>query len=177
MPLVRSAPRTWALALALALAAACLVAGCDDEPTRRPDFGGGSWDPPYPDPPWDPGPATGGGCTYGYGEDCPDAPLDCSDGPCLRGRCEEGGAEGGDVCVCDAGYAGLRCDACAEGYEALGLDCVPLGSGCDDSPCVYGTCRIRDGEAVCDCAAGYAGRLCDRCAAGYRPEALRCVPE
>ena len=39
-----------------------------------------------------------------------------------------------------------------------------------------GTCDDSSGMAVCTCNEGYQGALCDRCAAGFTPEAGACLP-
>jgi len=53
----------------------------------------------------------------------------------------------------------------------------PATDFCRTSPCVFGTCRERSEGFFCECAAGYAGQLCDECAVGHHPEGLRCVPD
>lgn len=152
------------------------LAGCGDEfddaeDSRQPD-------PSLrPDAYWDPGEDAPDACTYGYGEACPEAVVDCDDDPCVHGACvrsETGTAA--DFCTCDRGYAGERCDACAPSYEPDGLTCV-FRDPCAGGPCVFGTCRIDEDAAYCDCFVGYAGELCDTCADGYRVEGLECVPE
>jgi glycosidase len=55
-----------------------------------------------------------------------------------------------------------------------GLTCVP-GAPCTEDPCVYGRCRSAAGEAVCDCAVGYAGVTCSDCAPGYHAADLKCI--
>ena len=157
--------------------AAALLLGCAGAGDSEPDSGwnyDGDWQPP--DRGWDPGDQTNGACSYGYGEDCPEPAVDCASGPCVHGDCVEGSSETSDHCVCETGYAGLRCDACATGYAADGLICVP-STACEDSPCVYGTCRQEAEGFVCDCFVGYAGSLCDACAEGYHAEDLECVPD
>ncbi|MBN2496090.1 MAG: hypothetical protein JXR96_15965 [Deltaproteobacteria bacterium] len=159
------------LALVLGLA----LAACSGAGDGQPD---GAW--PYdaawrPSETWDPGPGNPGGCSYGYGQDCPAPAVDCALDPCVHGQCIE--SQGGsDSCLCETGYAGLVCDACAAGYVAEGLRCVP-STRCADSPCVYGTCRDAGDGFWCDCFEGYAGELCDACAAGYHAEDLECVPD
>ncbi len=113
---------------------------------------------------------------YGYGDGCQvdGDELDCAADPCVFGECLD--ADGGAFCRCWTGYAGTRCERCAEGYEIRGLRCVRTDA-CGTYPCVYGTCFLVNDEPVCNCEEGYAGTLCDRCAEGYTAENLACVPE
>ena len=93
--------------------------------------------------------AAAGGCGPGGGDPCG---LDC--GP--HGQCaiRSGRAE----CLCAAGWAGERCDRCADGYRAQGTDCVPVGPDpCTPNPCTkpYQTvCQVVEYEAVCRCDPG-----------------------
>lgn len=123
---------------------------------------------------WTPGDIDSGDCAYGsgYGEDCrlPTGRLDCSEDPCIFGKCKNG------ACECDEGYAGELCDECDEGYVVRGLACI-LIDACTDYPCVYGSCRILGEEPLCECYEGYGGDFCDRCAEGHHPENLLCVPD
>jgi len=156
---------------------ALVAAGCAGS-SREPDAG---YDPDaniYPPDFWDPGDKVENPCAGADGgaDGCTTGPVDCARGDCLHGACVDV-PSGGDWCDCDPGYAGTLCDRCAEGYVALGLECVPA-AGCADSPCIHGTCRPGTGDDfTCDCDTGYAGALCDRCAAGYHVEDLHCVPD
>ena len=144
------------------VAAAQVDGGVYDAVLRPPDV-------------WDPGPKPTGPCSYGYGESCPAAAVDCNRNPCAHGTCLRGDA-GVDSCICDTGYAGLLCNECAPGYTADGLVCI--GSDpCASAPCVYGTCYAQGAGFSCTCDAGYAGARCDECAAGYHPVNLECVPD
>ena len=70
----------------------------------------------------------------------------CLPDPCERGDCVDRG--GGFECVCEPGFAGLRCDDCAEGFVRAGDDCVArCGNG------------AVDGGEQCD--PGGASLLCD----------------
>ncbi len=160
---------------------ALLLCCCNGASDSGPDAG---WDTDadiYPPDFRDPGDRSENPCGYGDGygdgggDGCAGSAVDCGADPCVHGSCVE--AQGGDWCWCDTGYTGEVCDRCAEGYVAVGLDCVPAG-GCADSPCAHGTCRPQqEGDFTCDCHEGYAGRLCDECAEGYHVEDLRCVPD
>jgi hypothetical protein len=171
-----SAARAVGLALALALTGGGVVvsgSGCDvaaaptDAGTRD-----ATWQVPDV---WDPGPKPSGSCSYGYGEDCPAAAVDCDLQPCVHGTCLRGDA-GVDACICDPGYAGVVCDTCAPGYRPAGLACV-ADDPCSDGPCVYGTCYPTGSSFSCECQTGYAGTRCDECASGYHVEDLQCVPD
>jgi hypothetical protein len=116
-------------------------------------------------------------CDPGYRADglaCVPAGGPCEPDPCLHGVCTPAGA--GFACACEPGYAGERCDACAPGYHAEGLVCLP-DSPCDHDPCLHGVCRLEDGQPVCDCEPGWAGSLCDACAPGFRLEGQECIPD
>ncbi|GAB0098092.1 basement membrane-specific heparan sulfate proteoglycan core protein [Sergentomyia squamirostris] len=99
-----------------------------------------------------------------------------------------------EECRCPVGYAGLSCEECASGYVRqdtgtwLGR-CVraqetcppgtyrpPGEANCVSCPCPGGpyganygySCYVAgDGEVVCNCKPGYAGRRCEQCAQGY----------
>ena len=154
-----------------------LLAGCGGENPGKPDSGfeedGNLLPPDF----WDPGDKPGGNCSYGYGESCPQPEVDCSQDPCFHGVCIVGENETvADYCLCDQGYAGLLCDQCAVGYLPDGLECSKEDA-CQDSPCVYGTCRVQNDQMSCDCYSGYSGELCDECDEGYHVENLECVPD
>lgn len=75
-------------------------------------------------------------------------------------------------CRCIEGYAGASCTSCATGYMMVeGGYCVliPLDCARVNACGVRGTCmQVSGGEPICVCQAGYAGRVCDQCAAGYQ---------
>ncbi|CAL1682411.1 unnamed protein product [Lasius platythorax] len=113
-----------------------------------------------------------------------------------------------EECQCPTGYTGLSCEHCAPGY--LRRENGPWLGQCyrDEPPCppgYYGdpsrnipcqicpcpltnpsnqfarTCHLgSDGQPTCDCPAGYVGRRCEQCAAGYQGNPLipgdMCVP-
>ncbi|XP_070153239.1 basement membrane-specific heparan sulfate proteoglycan core protein isoform X5 [Polyergus mexicanus] len=113
-----------------------------------------------------------------------------------------------EECQCPTGYTGLSCEHCAPGY--LRRESGPWLGQCyrDEPPCppgYYGdpsrnipcqicpcpltnpsnqfarTCHLgSDGQPTCDCPAGYVGRRCEQCAAGYQGNPLipgdMCVP-
>ncbi|XP_015042334.2 basement membrane-specific heparan sulfate proteoglycan core protein isoform X26 [Drosophila pseudoobscura] len=105
-----------------------------------------------------------------------------------------------EKCTCPPGYVGDSCESCAPGYVRqpggawLG-HCVPFtpepcpagtygdprrGIPCRDCPCPQSGsnnfasgCQLRpDGEVLCNCFEGYAGKRCESCAAGYQGNPL-----
>lgn len=101
-----------------------------------------------------------------------------SDGRCAE-TCEQrgyagchGGGEcvyiGGEaVCLCNTGYQGATCDSCTDGFipHPLSLKCI--ADPCLPGPCgAHGTCDNSNGSAVCHCAVGFAGEICDACTDG-----------
>lgn len=128
----------------------------------------------YPPDFWDPGDKPNG--ASGYGDATSGPAVDCAQDPCVHGACLEGEHGDADQCVCDLGYAGTLCEACADGYVPDGLVCVPVDP-CAPGPCVHGTCRVDGDDYLCECDEGYTGRNCDECAEGYHPEGLECVPD
>ncbi|XP_059831982.1 laminin subunit alpha-1 isoform X1 [Hypanus sabinus] len=98
---------------------------------------------------------------------------------------------GGGVCVnCSNNTAGINCETCIDGFyrpykvSPLSPDpCLPCD--CDPTGSLNTTCMKDDNQAVteqglypgqCHCRAGYAGRMCNRCALGYKgfPNCMRC---
>jgi hypothetical protein len=63
----------------------------------------------------------------------------CDPNPCVFGQCQV--VTGAAVCTCEPGYAGSRCDLCADGFVADGLGCVPDElNPCDLDPCAPNAC-------------------------------------
>ncbi len=106
--------------------------------------------------------ATDAGCVSA--ETC--APSSCS----FVGTCSVDA--GVTSCACDPGYTGTACSACATGYHrAPDYTCVVDQTCSANDPCsANGTCRVQAGATVCDCAAGFAGPRCDRCAPGFHAD-------
>jgi hypothetical protein len=108
-----------------------------------------------------------------YGDPCKFA--QCSP----HGSCEPD-ARGEPACVCDQGYAGERCEACAPGFH-LGVERICLeDQTCfeqDVDPCGrHGTCRDDAGGVTCQCDPGYEGARCNLCVTGYgRDEFSECL--
>ena len=65
-------------------------------------------------------------------------------------------ASGAPACECSAGYAGARCDACAQGFQDNDHDgtCTPdcAGLSCAE----HASCSDASGTAACTCAPGYS---------------------
>jgi hypothetical protein len=86
---------------------------------------------------------------------------------CGSGTCND--ASGTATCECATGYQGITCQECAAGYQdgdgngTCEPDCATAGLVCPDGACV-----TTSGVAACACNPGYAGDLCDTCAAGYQ---------
>ena len=95
---------------------------------------------------------------------CATMALDCSN----HGSCSDSG--GVAVCVCEDGYAGQHCAACADGYQDNNQNgtclptCTTMALDCSN----HGSCSDSDGVAVCVCEDGYAGQHCAACANGYQ---------
>lgn len=80
---------------------------------------------------------------------------------------------GPDTAAWDPGNPSETCGGYGYG---TGPDCVPDGAlDCTQDPCIFGTCETVDGQGVCRCDEGYAGRICGACADGWVERGLRCV--
>ncbi|MFT3922993.1 MAG: calcium-binding EGF-like domain-containing protein [Myxococcales bacterium] len=78
-------------------------------------------------------------------------------------------------CICDAGYAGNRCDGCADGYVRHGNLCA-RDNACFEGVCGgHGSCDDRYGAVECVCGTGFGGSRCEVCASGYHVEGTSCV--
>jgi len=84
--------------------------------------------------------------------------IDCGS----HGHCETG------ACKCDEGYAGDRCQDCANGYHREVQICV-INSHCEASSCNgHGNCNDSTGVIQCTCNTGYSGATCNVCDVGYQ---------
>jgi hypothetical protein len=96
------------------------------------------------------------------------APKHCEADSCSgHGNCVEIG--GTIACECDVGYAGERCDSCADGYHDYGgQECLPSDPCADDTECaaLNRVCMNDLGSAVCG-----------RCLPGYHDEDGACVED
>ena len=98
-------------------------------------------------------------------------PVDCINGHCLD-------PAKSSQCVCDAGYGGIDCNDCAEGYARDGLDCVPAETLCGEGACGgRGGCVSDGGSYYCDCDDSYEGEHCESCADGFHLEGDECVQD
>lgn len=88
------------------------------------------------------------------------SPPPVCDPPCVNGSCRSG-----NVCSCQQGWTGSRCE-------------VPI-TGCDPV-CVHGFCRELFGGLRCTCEQGWTGTACDECAFGHEGpncDPIPCDPE
>ena len=117
-------------------------------------------------------------CSGGFhriadGRCAPDARCDVG-APCgPRGACA---VEAGAIaCACEDGWAGDRCDRCADGFHADAGECV-VDEVCRADTCGgFGRCDVAEGRTACDCDAGHTGADCTACAFGFHRDALgRC---
>jgi len=109
----------------------------------------------------------------------PDMPMTasrCTPDLCSgHGGCDDTGTK--PRCICDAGYTGARCDACAEGFVRHGNVCA-RDNECFEGICGgHGSCDDRYGVVECACSAGFAGARCEVCAGGYGVSGGTCVPD
>ncbi|XP_066949126.1 laminin subunit beta-1 isoform X9 [Macrobrachium rosenbergii] len=78
------------------------------------------------------------------------------------------------ICECELGYAGARCDVCADNYygnpEVPGGKCTPCDCGNNVDISRSGNCNSRTGECL-QCLFNTAGFNCERCKAGYYGDA------
>nr|XP_020454970.1 LOW QUALITY PROTEIN: multiple epidermal growth factor-like domains protein 9 [Monopterus albus] len=73
--------------------------------------------------------------------------------------CEQGTGQ----CLCLAGYSGLQCEDCEEGYFTNGTSgCLPCT--CDSFGAVNHLC---DSSGICVCKTGVYGPKCDECHPGF----------
>lgn len=101
-----------------------------------------------------------------------------------------------EQCTCPAGYSGFSCESCAPGYVRqrgapwlgrcepdIPVACPPGTYGdprrnipCRQCPCpltnaennfASGCSLGPNGDAICDCLPGYAGKRCEQCEPGY----------
>ncbi len=95
--------------------------------------------------------------------DCTGTDLNCGN----NGTCSD--TTGAAMCICDTGYNGETCAACAPGYQDNDGDGV-CSATCEIAGlnCGNGTCVDSSGAAMCSCSAGYEGADCTVCATGYQ---------
>ncbi len=189
-PRSRWAPPLLAWAMALAVGACGSEGGGkthgDDDPAHRTSDAGDARNPDDGDSSEDGGMPGGGNNT---GDDSgARTQCDCAHGTCERVADPETGDEM-QRCVCDRGWTGAGCDACATGYD--GEDCASCAEGffgslsdpnlCNPDPCVgdpcngNGSCSLTSDPtgidvATCACSEGRSGDHCELCAAGYEGE-------
>ncbi len=106
--------------------------------------------------------------------------ADIACGP--HGRCSD--ATGYIGCACDPGYAGNRCQLCANHWQDHDTDglCTEACTHPELS-CGHGTCDDTSGTALCLCDEGYTGVGCSECADQWQDNdgdglcAPACAPE
>jgi hypothetical protein len=112
-------------------------------------------------------------CARGYilnaSGNCVASEVKCSTpGVCgARGTCVSGGSLGGDSCMCVAGYGGVFCQTCADGYQDNDKNgtCTPT---CGATTCpAPQSCSDSTGTARCACSGNKTGTNCDMCPAGW----------
>ncbi|XP_076967946.1 stabilin-2 isoform X2 [Tamandua tetradactyla] len=112
-------------------------------------------------------------CPGHWGPDCMECPGGAA-APCSgRGSCAEG-MEGSGRCICQEGFGGVACEACADD-NLFGPSCSGVCT------CVHGVCNSGiDGDGTCECYSAYTGPNCDKplpeCASLLCPENSRCSP-
>jgi len=106
-------------------------------------------------------------CSAGYsrvGTEC--VAIACVGVSCSEhGTCGDADGDGAGECVCEPGWGGRACEACAAGYVLDARECVP--DACIGVDCGHGACVPRPTGPVCSCDDGWTGASCDACAAGY----------
>ena len=86
-------------------------------------------DIPYPDEPWDPGPAPWDDCLNGYDETCDDMYSSGSSSYgegslCIHGTWDPYGNDGEGTCLCNEGYTSINCSECDIGFTMTATGCV-----------------------------------------------------
>jgi hypothetical protein len=113
-----------------------------------------------------------------------------NDATCGHGTCVAT-EDGAKYCACDAGWAGPGCARCGFAYEGDQCElCIYYHQRIGDGPCVPACANnaticgehaycIDDTEAVCICAASYAGDDCNTCAPNFvlDPATGICAPD
>lgn len=97
--------------------------------------------------------------------------ADCvRDQVCAATTCPEHAAcmlvDGQAMCVCDDGYDGARCIACAPGFHERDDECVVDEVCGEDSCSEHATCAVVEGEITCTCRQGWQGAQCELCRPG-----------
>ena len=101
-----------------------------------------------------------GTCT----EDCLTAGLACA----TNSSCDD--SSGTAACVCEDGYTGVDCTACAVGYQDNDGDGV-CTENCATTALICGTnssCDDGSGTVACVCNEGHTGVDCTTCTVGYQ---------
>ncbi|XP_062239185.1 stabilin-2 isoform X1 [Platichthys flesus] len=93
-------------------------------------------------------------CCPGYhGRDCLACPGGVGSSCSNHGKCDDGHL-GNGTCTCDAGFGGVACEQCSDGFYG------PTCKACSCS--AHGPCdEGRKGTGACLCEAGWSGERCD----------------
>ncbi|CAB1434831.1 unnamed protein product, partial [Pleuronectes platessa] len=93
-------------------------------------------------------------CCHGYhGRDCLACPGGVGSSCSNHGECDDGHL-GNGTCTCDAGFGGVACEQCSDGFYG------PTCKACSCS--AHGPCdEGRRGTGACLCEAGWSGERCD----------------
>lgn len=120
-------------------------------------------------------------CASGfYGRPTQGTPDDCKACPCPNnGPCAQL-ANGDVVCIgCATGYAGLRCDICADGYfgdpegkHGPKIPCQACSCNGNIDPNAVGNCHPLTGACL-KCTHNTTGTACESCLPGYYGDALK----
>jgi hypothetical protein len=102
--------------------------------------------------------------------DCTPVAVSCRSNPAVcgtHGSCIPGPDFVQDSCSCQPGYTGNACQACADGYTAVGTLCEPT---CKTMPLVCAgmqVCSDASGRRACVCPGNRTGVNCDQCPSGW----------
>ncbi|XP_037977855.2 laminin subunit gamma-1 [Plutella xylostella] len=119
-------------------------------------------------------------CAKGYyGNAIAGTPEDCKPCPCPKDSGCIQLMDGGIVCTdCPNGYAGPKCEVCADGHFGDPLGQFGPGQECQECQCngnvdlnAVGNCNRTTGECL-KCIYNTAGDHCDKCLSGYYGDAL-----
>lgn len=90
---------------------------------------------------------------------------------CTHGFCSD--KTGTAQCACSEGYAGTICDRCDTGWQDADGDGI-CKRACSTAglQCGQGYCSSETGVVHCNCAAGYTGDSCEKCATGFQDKNL-----
>ncbi|XP_052123536.1 delta and Notch-like epidermal growth factor-related receptor [Frankliniella occidentalis] len=116
-------------------------------------------------------------CPYGFtGDRCEVVTDPCDSEPCRNGGSCRRSARNGTQwwCQCAPGFHGVQCErpvlalaapedpvVVAPATQVAAVVVAPAASPCVPSPCKYGLCISKGGQASCYCQPGFTGKRCD----------------